>query len=68
MRSFTTGGGNANSGGINNVGSNGYYWSSTPNGSDNAYNLNLNSSNANPSNNNNRYNGYSVRCLALFQS
>lgn len=47
-----------------NAGNNGNYWSSTPNSnSSNAYNLNFNStSSINPSNNNNRYNGFSVRC------
>ena len=49
---------------VNNVGSNGNYWSSSPNGSDNAYNLNFNGSNLNM-NNNNRYNGQSVRLVAL---
>ena len=48
---------------VNNVGSNGNYWSSTPNGSNNAYNLNFNASNVNPANNNNRYNGRSVRLV-----
>jgi len=55
---------------FNNAGNNGYYWSSTPvsNGS-NAYNLNFNgTSNINPSNNNNRQNGFSVRCLLCARS
>ena len=46
-----------------NAGNNGNYWSSTPhsNGT-NAYNLNFNgTSTVNPSNNNNRQNGFSVR-------
>ena len=47
---------------LNNVGSNGNYWSSTANGSNNAYNLNFNSGNQNV-NNNNRNNGYSVRAV-----
>lgn len=46
---------------LNNVGSNGNYWSSTVNGT-NARNLNFNSGNANM-NSNNRANGFSVRCL-----
>jgi uncharacterized protein (TIGR02145 family) len=46
----------------NNLGSNGNYWSSSPN-SPNAYNLNFNVSNVNPANNNNRANGFSVRCF-----
>jgi hypothetical protein len=52
---------NNNNGSLNNVGSNGNYWSSTVDGS-NSRNLNFNSSNAN-TNNNNRANGNSVRCL-----
>ena len=54
--------GNGNDSNLNNTGSNGNYWSSTPN-SDNsnyAWNLNFNSGNFNR-NNNNRYNGQSVR-------
>ena len=50
---------------VNNAGSNGNYWSSTYNNSNNAYNLNFNSGNVNPSNNNNRYNGQSVRLVRL---
>ena len=48
---------------FNNVGSVGNYWSSTPNNANNAYNLNFNTSNVNPQNNNNRSNGYSVRAV-----
>jgi len=48
-------------GSVNNEGSNGNYWSSTVNDI-NAWNLNFNSDNANM-NNNNRANGFSVRCL-----
>ena len=45
---------------------NGNYWSSTANSSNNAYNLNFNSSNVNPgTNNNNKYNGFAVRCVAV---
>ena len=48
----------------NNVGSNGNYWSSTANSETNAYNLNFNSNgNWNTANNNNRYNGFSVRLV-----
>ena len=44
--------------------SNGNYWSSTPKAdSQNAYNLNFNTSNANPENTNNRANGQAVRCV-----
>ena len=54
--------GNGNDSNLNNPGSNGNYWSSSPNSdnSNNAWNLNFNSSNFNR-NNNNRYNGQSVR-------
>lgn len=54
--------GNRNGSSLNNAGSNGNYWSSTPNSSNtnNAYGLNFNSGNVNR-NNNNRYNGQSVR-------
>lgn len=52
---------NNNNGALNNEGSNGSYWSSTPN-SNNSYNLNFNSSNANM-NNNNRANGFSMLCV-----
>lgn len=57
---------NNTSGGINNVGSNGNYWSSSPNSATNGYNLNFNSTNVNPSNSNNRTNGFTVRCLRAF--
>ena len=53
--------GNRNGSNFNNAGDNGNYWSSTPNDSENANYLNFNSNNVNPQNNNNRYNGYSVR-------
>ena len=52
---------NYSSGSLNNVGSNGNYWSSTVDGS-NSRNLNFNSTGAN-TNSNNRANGNSVRCL-----
>ena len=55
--------GNRNGTDVNNVGSNGNYWSSTPNDENNAYNLNFNSNNLNPQNNNNRNNGFSVRLV-----
>ena len=49
---------------VNNQGSNGNYWSSSLNADNpnNAWNLNFNSDDANM-NNNNRYNGYSVRAV-----
>lgn len=52
---------NLNNGYVDNVGSNGYNWSRTSKSSTNAYNLNFNTSNVNPSNNNNRYNGRPLR-------
>jgi uncharacterized protein (TIGR02145 family) len=53
-----------------NAGNEGNYWSSTPNSNGTqAYNLNFNStSSINPSNNNNRNNGFSVRCLRRARS
>ena len=58
-----TAGGNRNreNGGVNNVGSNGNYWSAASNSATNSYNLNFNSGTVNPQNNNNRANGFSVR-------
>ena len=52
---------NRTSGGLNNVGSNGNFWSFAPYSQTNARNLNFNSGNVNPLNNNNRANGFSVR-------
>lgn len=54
--------GNRNGTNVNNQGSNGNYWSASlnSNNSNNAYNLNFNSSNYDW-NNNNRYNGHTVR-------
>ncbi|MDD2438559.1 MAG: FISUMP domain-containing protein [Massilibacteroides sp.] len=52
-------------GSINSRGTNGNYWSSSSHSStsQNAWNLNFNSGNANL-NNNNRANGFSVRCVS----
>ncbi|MBR3414794.1 hypothetical protein IKG73_02120 [Candidatus Saccharibacteria bacterium] len=50
--------------GFNNAGSNGNYWSTTQNDSTNSYNLNMNSSNGLKRNNNNKRNGFAVRCIA----
>ena len=61
---FLPAAGNRNGTSVNNVGSNGNYWSSSYNNSNNAYNLNFNSGNVNPNNNNNRYNGFSVRIVS----
>ena len=60
--------GYAFSSGINGVGSAGYYWSSTPSGSDYAYLLYLYSNSALPSGGLNRYYGYPVRCLVKTNS
>ena len=52
---------NNSDGTLNNPGTNGNYWASDTSGS-NAYNMYFNSSNVN-TNNNNKRNGYSVRCV-----
>jgi uncharacterized protein (TIGR02145 family) len=54
---------NDSNGALLNRGSNGYYWSSTENGSNNANILYFSSSNASPSANNRRH-GFSVRCVS----
>ena len=64
---FTVLGGNRNrtDANVNNVSSNGNYWSSEVVGgaSQNAYNLNFNAgTDLNRANNNNRANGFGVRC------
>lgn len=51
---------------MNNVGSNGYYWSASPYNATNGYNLNFNSGSVNPQNTNQRGNGISVRCVQEF--
>ena len=50
------------SGTLNNAGTNGNYWSSVQNNTDNAYRLNFNSSSMDTSNGN-KTNGRSVRCV-----
>ena len=52
---------------LNNVGSNGYYWSRTLNSNNpyNSYNLNFNSGNWGNWNNNNRNNGHTVRAVRV---
>ena len=62
-RVFFPASGNRNGTGLNNRGSNGNYWSSSLNSQTNGYNLNFNSSGVNPANNNNRFNGFSVRAV-----
>ena len=57
---------NYSSGALGGVGSNGYCWSSAPNSAANAYNLNFNSGNVYPLNNNNRAFGFAVRPVRAF--
>ena len=53
-----------NNGTFNNIGNNGNWWSSTENSATNAWNRNLNYNNAEVNrNNNNKNNGFSVRCV-----
>ncbi len=56
------------SGALTNMGSNGNYWSFGSNSQANARNLNFNSGNVNPLNNNNRSNGFSVRPCRAFDN
>jgi hypothetical protein len=50
---------------LNNVGNDGNFWSPVVNNEINARNANFNvDGNANPSNNDNRNNGNSIRCVA----
>ena len=55
--------GNRNGTSLNNRGTNGNYWSASLNSQTNGYNLNFNASGVNPANNNNRFNGFSVRAV-----
>ncbi len=55
---------NLNNGQARNVGENGYGWSRTAKSSIYGYNLNMNTTDVNPSNNNNRYNGFPLRWVA----
>lgn len=50
-------------GGLGGQGSNGYWWSSTPYSTAYAYLMNFNSSAVNPSYNNHKYNGFTVRLV-----
>ena len=61
---------NNNNGNYNNIGNNGNFWSSTENNSNNAWNRKLNYNNSDVNrNNNNKQNGFSVRCVRdLIQS
>ncbi|WP_455593076.1 hypothetical protein [Bacteroides sp.] len=57
---------NNSNGGLNNSPGNGYYWSSSRYDATNGGNLNFNSNGTvNPRNNNNRANGFSVRCVSV---
>ncbi|MBR2543519.1 hypothetical protein IKF03_02910 [Candidatus Saccharibacteria bacterium] len=56
--------GNVNAGVLNNAGNNENYWSSTVSSATIARNLGFNSTVVNPENENNRYNGFSLRCVA----
>ena len=51
--------------GLSNAGSVGYYWSSVGRNSSYAYYLDFNSGYVGPSYTSYRYNGFSVRCVAL---
>ena len=55
---------NGNDGTLGNVGTNGYYWSSTEDSSNYAYNLGFSSGNAPEVSRYNKRFGYSVRCVA----
>ena len=50
-------------GSMSSVGSYGYYWSASPSGENNGYNLRFYSGGVNPANFYNRANGFSVRCV-----
>jgi hypothetical protein len=63
MRFFFPCSGNGNGTSWNNRGSNGNYWASSLNSSTNGRNLNFNSGGVNPQNNNNRFNGFTVRAV-----
>ncbi|MBR2803330.1 hypothetical protein IKE19_02040 [Candidatus Saccharibacteria bacterium] len=60
--------GNVNDSTLYNFTNNANYWSSSTVSSSNAYNLNYNSSELYPANQNNRNNGFSLRCVAREQS
>jgi len=53
---------------LTSVGTSGFAWSSSPNasGSVNAGNLGFDATVVNPLNNNNRANGFTVRCVRVF--
>ena len=53
-------------GSLGSVGGNGYFWSAVPNNTNNGCNLNFNSGNVNPLNNNNRTYGFAARPVSAF--
>ena len=55
---------NSPNGSLSNAGSDGYYWSSTADSSNNAYGLRFYSGSFYPANNYSKYHGFSVRCIA----
>lgn len=62
--SFLPGGYRNNNGNFNNLGNNGNFWSATENNSNNAWKRKLNYNNTQVNrNNNNKQNGFSVRCI-----
>ena len=58
--------GNRNNGSttMNNVGTNGNYWSATPNGTTGAYSLGFSSTYAGTGSSGNRSSGFTVRCVS----
>jgi len=58
---------NNNNGTFNNVGNNGNWWSSTQDDATNAWNRNMNYDNGNVNRNNNKKNGFSVRCVRVLK-
>ena len=61
---FLPAAGNRNGTSLNNVGSNGYYWSSSYNNSSSAYYLGFDSGIVNPNSSSYRYSGFSVRLVS----
>jgi uncharacterized protein (TIGR02145 family) len=57
-------GGAFSNGSFNNVGTIGYYWSSTVSSTTNAHRLNFSATSVNPAGNNNKGNGFAIRCVA----
>jgi hypothetical protein len=53
-------------GGLYDVGSGGYFWSSSPSGGTYGYHLRFNSSSVSPSTSDSRSYGFLARCIAVF--